>query len=183
MPRAHIGGEGGRQFQNLVGPVDPRRVLLIGVDVSKPSWFVLGSDLTGEIVLNGAKLMADAAGLEHLLVLVHETSAVCRRSCRRWDRSDGPPPPDPCRAPVRCRESRGLAGQSRRRHRGPQGPAEPPSQDRLAGRHRNLRAAAPRRGQSIASGPVRGHRPCGCCGQDARTWSTRVVVCATRRTP
>ncbi len=73
MPRAHIGGDSGRHFWDLVGPVDPRRVLLVGVDVSKPSWFVLGSDLTGEVVLDGAKLMADAAGLEQLLVLLNET--------------------------------------------------------------------------------------------------------------
>ncbi len=59
-----------REFWDLVGPVDPRRVLLVGVDVSKPSWFVLGSDLTGEVVLDGAKLMADAAGLTQLVELV-----------------------------------------------------------------------------------------------------------------
>jgi transposase len=73
MPRAHIGGDSGQQFWDLVGPVDPRRVLLVGIDVSKPSWFVLGSDLIGEVVLDGAKLMADAAGLEQLVVLLHDT--------------------------------------------------------------------------------------------------------------
>lgn len=73
MPREHIGSETARRFWDLVGPVDPRRVLLVGVDVSKPSWFVLGSDLTGEVVLDGAKLLADAAGLEGLLALVQET--------------------------------------------------------------------------------------------------------------
>ncbi len=48
-------------FWQLVGPVDPECVLLVGVDVSKPSWFVLGRDLTGNVVLDGAKQMADAA--------------------------------------------------------------------------------------------------------------------------
>jgi transposase len=78
MPRYHIGGDSGREFWDLVGPVDPRRVLLVGVDVSKPSWFVLGSDLTGEIVLEAAKLMADAAGLAQLVGLVNESRRRCR---------------------------------------------------------------------------------------------------------
>jgi hypothetical protein len=73
MPRTHIGGEHAGRFWELVGPVAPERVLLLGVDVSKPSWFALGSDLGGNVVLEGVKLMADAVGLEQLLELLEAT--------------------------------------------------------------------------------------------------------------
>lgn len=70
MPQAHIGGERAGRFWELVGPVDPRRVLLVGVDVSKSSWFALCSDLSGEVVFDGVKVLADAAGLTQLTGLI-----------------------------------------------------------------------------------------------------------------
>lgn len=66
MSHAHIGGERGRAFLDLVGPTAPERVLLIGIDVAKSSWFAMGADLLGNVVLPGCKLMAFAIGLEHL---------------------------------------------------------------------------------------------------------------------
>jgi hypothetical protein len=41
----HIGGERAAAFRELVDDLDPRRVLLVGIDVAKASWFVLGCDL------------------------------------------------------------------------------------------------------------------------------------------
>jgi len=45
-------------------------VLLVGVDVSKSSWFALCSDLSGEVVFDGVKVLADAAGLAQLTGLI-----------------------------------------------------------------------------------------------------------------
>jgi hypothetical protein len=42
----HIGGERAAAFRELVGDLDPRRVLLVGIDVAKASWFVLGATCT-----------------------------------------------------------------------------------------------------------------------------------------
>lgn len=72
LPHAHIGGERAGRFWELVGPVDPKRVLLMGVDVSKPSWFALGCDLLGDVVLDGVKVLADDAGLRQLVGLIDD---------------------------------------------------------------------------------------------------------------
>ena len=59
----HIGGERAAAFRELVDDLDPRRVLLVGIDVAKASWFVLGCDLHGKVVIDGTKVAADRAGL------------------------------------------------------------------------------------------------------------------------
>jgi transposase len=41
-------------------------VLLVGIDVAKASWFVLGCDLHGSVVIDGTKVPADRAGLGQL---------------------------------------------------------------------------------------------------------------------
>jgi hypothetical protein len=40
MHGAHIGGQRAGTFLGLVRGVDPTRVLLVGVDVAKATWFV-----------------------------------------------------------------------------------------------------------------------------------------------
>lgn len=72
MHGAHIGGQRAGGFLELVGGVDPGRVLLVGVDVAKATWFVVASDLLGDVVLDGVRLRADRAGLAELerLILV-----------------------------------------------------------------------------------------------------------------
>jgi transposase len=68
--RGHIGGDRAAAFRELVKEVDPARVLVVGIDVAKASWFVLGCALDGEVVLNGTKIAATAEGmacLEQLL--------------------------------------------------------------------------------------------------------------------
>ena len=62
----HIGGERAAAFRELVGDLDPRKVLLVGIDVAKASWFVLGCDLHGSVVIDGTKVAADRAGLDQL---------------------------------------------------------------------------------------------------------------------
>jgi hypothetical protein len=52
----HIGGERAAAFQRRVAGLDPDRVLLVGVDVAKPTWFGPGCTLTGEIVLEERQL-------------------------------------------------------------------------------------------------------------------------------
>jgi hypothetical protein len=47
MHGAHIGGHRAGAFLELVGGVDPRRVLLVGVDVAKATWFVVASTWLG----------------------------------------------------------------------------------------------------------------------------------------
>jgi transposase len=74
MHGAHIGGQRAGAFVELVGGVDPRRVLLVGVDVAKATWFVVASNLVGEVVVDGVRLVADRAGLAELERLIAATS-------------------------------------------------------------------------------------------------------------
>jgi hypothetical protein len=55
--------------------VDPGRVLLVGVDVAKATWFVVASNLLGDVVLDGVRLRADRAGLAELERLILVTRA------------------------------------------------------------------------------------------------------------
>jgi len=74
----HIGGERAAAFRELVDDLDPRRVLLVGIDVAKASWFVLGCDLHGNVVIDGTKVAADRAGLGQLAGLLDQARArVC----------------------------------------------------------------------------------------------------------
>jgi hypothetical protein len=66
MHGAHIGGQRAGAFLDLVRGVDPRRVLLVGIDVAKATWFVVASNLLGEVVVDGVRLVADRAGLADL---------------------------------------------------------------------------------------------------------------------
>ena len=68
----HIGGDRAAAFRELVGDLDPRRVLLVGVDVAKASWFVHGCDLHGSVVIDGTKVPADRAGLGQLSGLLDQ---------------------------------------------------------------------------------------------------------------
>lgn len=63
----HIGGERAAAFQRRIAGLDPERVLLVGVDVAKATWFVLGCTLTGAIVLKGRRVLATRAGFEQLV--------------------------------------------------------------------------------------------------------------------
>jgi hypothetical protein len=75
MHGAHIGGQRAGAFGELVGGVDPGRVLLVGVDVAKATWFVVASNLLGDVVLDGVRLRADRAGLAELECLILVTRA------------------------------------------------------------------------------------------------------------
>jgi len=66
MHGAHIGGQRAGAFLELVRGVDPKRVLLVGVDAAKATWFVVASNLLGEVVVDGVRLVADRAGLAEL---------------------------------------------------------------------------------------------------------------------
>jgi hypothetical protein len=68
MHGAHIGGQRAGAFLELVGGIDPRRVLLVGVDVAKATWFVIAANLLGEVVVDGVRLVADRAGLAERLI-------------------------------------------------------------------------------------------------------------------
>ncbi|MGH9260272.1 MAG: IS110 family transposase, partial [Acidimicrobiales bacterium] len=68
----HIGGGRAAAFRELVGALDPRKVLLVGIDVAKASWFVLGCDLHGSVVIDGTKVAADRAGLGQLTGLLDQ---------------------------------------------------------------------------------------------------------------
>ena len=70
MDGAHIGGQRAAGFLELVRGIDPQRVLLVGVDVAKATWFVVASTLLGEVVVNGVRLVADRAGLAGLERLI-----------------------------------------------------------------------------------------------------------------
>jgi hypothetical protein len=70
----HLGGQRAGVFLELVDGVDPRRVLLVGVDVAKATWFVVASDLLGEVMVDGVRLVADRAGLAELERLIVATS-------------------------------------------------------------------------------------------------------------
>jgi hypothetical protein len=63
MHGAHIGGVRAAGFRELVRATAPERVLLVGVDVAKATWFVVASTLLGEVVVDGVRLVADRAGL------------------------------------------------------------------------------------------------------------------------
>jgi hypothetical protein len=63
---AHIGGQRAGAFLELVRGVDPKRVLLVGIDAAKATWFVVASNLLGEVVVDGVRLVADRAGLAEL---------------------------------------------------------------------------------------------------------------------
>jgi transposase len=75
MHGAHIGGQRGGEFLELVRGVDPQRVLLVGIDVAKATWFVVASTLPGEVVVDGVRLVADVAGLAELQRLIAATSS------------------------------------------------------------------------------------------------------------
>jgi transposase len=75
MHGAHIGGQRAGAFWELVRGVDPQRVLLVGVDVAKATWFVVASSLLGEVVVDGVRLVADRAGLAELERLIAATQA------------------------------------------------------------------------------------------------------------
>jgi transposase len=75
MHGAHIGGQRAGAFLELVGGVDPKRVLLVGVDVAKATWFVVVSNLLGEVVVDGVRLVADRAGLAELERVLGAASA------------------------------------------------------------------------------------------------------------
>jgi transposase len=74
MHGAHVGGQRAGAFLELVGGVDPRRVLLVGVDVAKATWFAVASNLLGEVVVDGVRLVADRAGLVELEGLIAAAS-------------------------------------------------------------------------------------------------------------
>jgi transposase len=71
----HIGGARAAAFRELVSDLEPTRVLLVGIDVAKASWFVLGCDLHGSVVIDGTKVTADRAGLGQLSGLVDQARA------------------------------------------------------------------------------------------------------------
>ena len=75
MHGAHIGGQRAGAFLDLVRGVDPTRVLLVGVDVAKATWFVVASNLLGEVVVDGVRLVADRAGLAELERVLGAASA------------------------------------------------------------------------------------------------------------
>jgi transposase len=54
----------------LVKDLDPARVVLLGIDVAKASWFVLGSTLNGDVILEGVKVPATAGGLSKIEQMV-----------------------------------------------------------------------------------------------------------------
>ena len=64
---AHIGGVRAAAFQRRVAGLDPDRVLLVGIDVAKATWFLVGCTLRGEIVLEGQRVVASRAGLGQLV--------------------------------------------------------------------------------------------------------------------
>jgi len=75
MHGAHIGGQRAGAFLELVGGIDRQRVMLVGIDVAKATWFVVASTLLGEVVVDGVRLVADRAGLAELQRLIATTSS------------------------------------------------------------------------------------------------------------
>ena len=73
MHGVHIGGQRAGAFLELVRGVDRQRVLLVGVDVAKATWFVVASTLLGEVVVDGVRVVADRAGLAELQRLIATT--------------------------------------------------------------------------------------------------------------
>lgn len=74
----HVGGERAAAFRALVKGFDPARVLLVGIDVAKASWFVLGSTLDGDVILEGVKIPATADGLAELAQMVERVRSEHR---------------------------------------------------------------------------------------------------------
>ena len=68
----HVGGERAAAFQRRVAGLDADRVLLVGIDVAKPTWFVLACTLRGEIVFEGRRLLATRAGFAQLVEMIDE---------------------------------------------------------------------------------------------------------------
>lgn len=68
----HIGGERAAALHRRVAGLDPDGVVLVGIDVAKPTWFVLACSLTGEVVLEGRRLLASRAGFAQLLETLDE---------------------------------------------------------------------------------------------------------------
>ena len=100
MHGAHIGGQRAGTFLELVRGVDPTRVLLVGVDVAKATWFVVASNLLGEVVVDGVRLVADRAGLAELERVL---GAARARLMRRWSWSGSKRPGITIRrSPVIC---------------------------------------------------------------------------------
>ena len=62
MHGVHIGGQRAGAFLELVRGVDPKRVLLVGIDVAKATWFVVASNLLGEVVVDGVRLSPTGLG-------------------------------------------------------------------------------------------------------------------------
>src|SRR5829696_1300202 len=100
MHGAHIGGQRAGAFFKLVADLGPRRVLLVGIDVAKATWFVVVSDLTGAVVADGVRLVAGRAGLAELERVIAElrwqlaaapTAPGSGASCS-WNGSSGPRP-------------------------------------------------------------------------------------------
>jgi hypothetical protein len=50
MHGAHVGGHRAGALVELVGGLDPRRVLLVGIDVAKATWLVVAPNLPGEVM-------------------------------------------------------------------------------------------------------------------------------------
>jgi hypothetical protein len=70
MHGGHVRGQRAGAFIKLVGGIDPQRVVLVGVDVAKATWFVVASTLVGEVVVDGVGLVADRGGLTQLERLI-----------------------------------------------------------------------------------------------------------------
>jgi hypothetical protein len=75
MHGVHIGGQRAGAFLELVRGVDPKRVLLVGIDLAKATWFVVAANLLGEVVVDGVRLVADRAGLVELERVLGAASA------------------------------------------------------------------------------------------------------------
>ena len=159
----------------------PQRVLLVGVDVAKATWFVVASNLLGEVVVDGVRLVADRAGLAELERVLGAASARVNAAmvvvgieaaghqhqtltAHLLDRDE---------LVVRAAEP-GASG------RGPQAAGQPAAQDRLAGRGGHLRAAGPRRGRAGAPGRLASGGVAAAVVGAAKTWWIPAVGCASR---
>jgi transposase len=76
MHGVHIGGQRAEAFLELVRGIDPGRVLLVGVDVAKATWYVVAANLLGEVVVDGVRLPADRAGLAECERLIAATRSM-----------------------------------------------------------------------------------------------------------
>ncbi|MGH8887760.1 MAG: IS110 family transposase [Egibacteraceae bacterium] len=75
MAQSRIGGQRAAELRRLVGGSTRSGCCWSGMDVAEASWFALGCDLTGQVMLEGARLIADAAGLVGLGELVEGARA------------------------------------------------------------------------------------------------------------